>query len=259
MMVSYGPTTQKCLITMVVFVVVARTINKDTCKKQLWCLLLTALSTFPVFDHECPQGVRRPWAPCPLVAHPRPPHCALVLPTSSSTALHLRSCAEQRQRLSLANLICSNGIVILRGSKSSCAGRGHATKMQSIGCQLGVECFKSCFHLKLVVESQTWILCYVFSSRSGNEPLYNNLTRMLPNEVQVRWTQNMAHPNGYIDILFLGLKYEEMSFLHIVGNAENMYRAKVRGPYILVVWLVLIAKFSSITTRNCSPNQHKIN
>ena len=111
---------------------------------------------FPRIWSQTSTGVGRPQAPRPPIARPRPPHHALEPPTSSSTALRLCSCAKQSlwRRLSLANSICCSGIVILRGSKSSCASRGHATKMQSIGCQLGMEYLESHFHVKLVFESQ---------------------------------------------------------------------------------------------------------
>jgi hypothetical protein len=121
---------------------------------------------FPVSHYEegLPRAPRLPVArprprvprPPPTFPRPRPTRRALGTSTSSSTAIPPRSCAEQRRRLSLANSICSGGIVILRGSTSSCAGRGHAAKMQSIGCQSGMEYFESAFHLKFVLESQPW-------------------------------------------------------------------------------------------------------
>jgi hypothetical protein len=207
---------------------------------------------FPVFDYEHPQRVGCSRAPHPPVAWPQPPRRALTPPTSSSTALRPRSCAEQRRRLSLTNSICSSGIVILRGSKSSCAGRGHVAKMQSTSCQLRMEYFESHFHLKLVLESEPFhFFYYVSSNRSGSEPLYKNLTGMLPGDIQVRWTQSSAHPNGSFNILLLGSHNEEMSLMHILGNAESKCRMIVRGPYILVVRLVFFMKFATIQERMC--------
>ena len=39
--------------------------------------------------------------------------------------------------------------------------------------------------------------------------------------------------------------------MHIVGNAESRCRMKVRGPHILVVQLVFLAKFANIQKIMC--------
>jgi hypothetical protein len=62
--------------------------------------------------------------------------CALDSCMSTPAKLRPRSAAEQRRRLSFANPTCSGGIVTLKGSTSSCSGRGQAGNMQSIGCQM---------------------------------------------------------------------------------------------------------------------------
>jgi hypothetical protein len=107
-----------------------------------------------VIDHRegRPPDLRLP-LPCP-----RTPCCPLDSPTSTPATMFPRSVVVQRRRLSLANPICSTGIVTFKGSTSSCSGRGRAAKMQSIGCQLGMEYFKSRFHLKLGFESQPFNL-----------------------------------------------------------------------------------------------------
>jgi hypothetical protein len=103
-----------------------------------------------VFHHRDarPLYFRLP-LPCP-----RPPCCPLDSAAFNPPSLFPRSAVEHRPRLSLANPICSAGIVTFNGSTSSCAGRGQAAKMQSIGCQSETEYFKSRFHLKLGLESQ---------------------------------------------------------------------------------------------------------
>ena len=74
---------------------------------------------------------------------------------------------------------------------------------------------------------------------------------MLPSDVQVKWTQSTTHPNESINIFFLGLNYEEMSLMHILGNAESWCKTKVRGPHIPVAWLVFLAKFASMQEMMC--------
>ena len=85
---------------------------------------------------------------------PRSPCCPLDSPMSIPATMFPRSAVEQRRILSLANPICSTGMVTFKGSTSSWSGRGQAAKMQSIGCQSGTEYFKSRSHLKLGFESQ---------------------------------------------------------------------------------------------------------
>ena len=95
------------------------------------------------------------------------------------------------------------------------------------------------YQITLITHNQ--LSLYQIITRSSN--LISNYT--------YRWTQSTAHPNGSIDILFLGSKYEEMSFMHIVGNAESRCRTKVRGAHIMVVWLVFLAEFTSIHETMC--------
>ena len=83
-----------------------------------------------VIDHQegRPPDLRLP-LPCP-----RTPCCPLDSPTSTPATMFPRSAVKQRRRLSLANPLCSTGMVTFTGSTSSCSGRGQAAKMQSIGC-----------------------------------------------------------------------------------------------------------------------------
>ena len=209
---------------MVVFVVVAHTINKHTCKKQFSCLTPTALGIFLVSDHKRPPGgggVHKP------LVHQLHGHDLLIT--------HLR---HQRplQPPCVHALVQNNGegclwqiqyvvVVILRGTKSSCASRGH-------GCHSRVEYLETRFHLKLVFESQPFyfFVMYIVVDSSGSEPLYKNLTGMLPNDVQVRWTQSTTHLNGSINILILGRSMRNCSSCTLLAKRKVGAGQRLEGP-----------------------------
>ena len=111
-------------------------------------------------------------------------------------------------------------------------GRGQAANMQSIGCQSGMEYFKSCFHLKLGFESQP----FRFFDRSRDvEVGVNHFTRicrgLFPVTANlVRWRQGSANPNGSTYVLFLGTQYEKMSLITLSAMLKLGMGQRFDGP-----------------------------
>ena len=92
----------------------ARPITYQKCPEHICLLSLFIPRVFPgpyhmegrPLDSRLPLAC--PWTPC----------CALDSPTSAPATRLSRSAVEQRRRLSLANPICSGGIVTFNGSTS---------------------------------------------------------------------------------------------------------------------------------------------